>query len=45
MPQTGHACNLEEPEMFNALCEKFFAQVDSGQYRARDPLAVPMKAF
>ena len=45
MPQTGHACNLEEPEMFNALCEKFFAQVDSGQYRTRDPLAVPMKAF
>lgn len=39
MPQTGHACNLEEPEAFNALCEKFFHQVESGQYRMRDPLA------
>ena len=41
LPQTGHACNLEEPELFNLLCERFFHQVESGQYRARDPLAVP----
>ncbi len=39
MPQTGHACNLEEPELFNAICEKFFHQVESGQYRMRDPRA------
>jgi pimeloyl-ACP methyl ester carboxylesterase len=39
MPQTGHACNLEEPELFNMLCEKFFHQVESGQYRMRDPRA------
>jgi pimeloyl-ACP methyl ester carboxylesterase len=39
MPQTGHACNLEEPELFNRLCEQFFHQVESGQYRMRDPRA------
>lgn len=41
LPQTGHTCNLEEPELFNLLCEKFFHQVESGQYRMRDPRAVP----
>ena len=39
MPHTGHACNLEEPELFNRLCEQFFHQVESGQYRMRDPRA------
>jgi len=39
LPQTGHACNLEEPEVFNMLCERFFHQVESGQYRMRDPRA------
>ena len=39
IPQTGHACNLEEPDVFNDLCERFFHQVESGQYRMRDPLA------
>jgi len=33
LPQTGHACNLEEPEMFNLVCERFFDRVESGQYR------------
>jgi pimeloyl-ACP methyl ester carboxylesterase len=41
MPQTGHACNLEEPELFNMTCERFFHQVESGQYRMRDPRATP----
>ena len=41
MPQTGHACTLEEPELFNMLCERFFHQVESGQYRMRDPRATP----
>jgi len=45
MPQTGHACNLEEPELFNALCEKFFHQVESGQYRLRDPRAKPDRSL
>jgi pimeloyl-ACP methyl ester carboxylesterase len=39
MAHTGHACNLEEPELFNLLCEQFFHQVESGQYRMRDPRA------
>jgi pimeloyl-ACP methyl ester carboxylesterase len=39
MPQTGHACNLEEPELFNRLCEQFFHQAESGQYQMRDPRA------
>ena len=45
MPQTGHACNLEEPEQFNLLCENFFHQVESGQYRMRDPRAKPGRIF
>lgn len=39
LPQTGHACNLEEPDLFNQMCDRFFHQVESGQYRERDPLA------
>jgi pimeloyl-ACP methyl ester carboxylesterase len=38
-PRTGHACNLEEPDLFNLACERFFHQVESGQYGLRDPLA------
>lgn len=45
MPQTGHACNLEEPEAFNSVCDKFFHQVESGQYRMRDPRATPERIF
>ncbi|MGP1678344.1 MAG: alpha/beta fold hydrolase [Burkholderiales bacterium] len=45
LPQTGHACNLEEPELFNMLCEKFLHQVESGQYRMRDPRAAPGRIF
>jgi len=45
MPQTGHACNLEEPDLFNLLCEQFFHQVESGQYRMRDPRATPGRIF
>jgi len=41
LPQTGHACNLEEPALFNLLLERFVHQVDSGQYQMRDPLAKP----
>ncbi|HEX4385485.1 MAG TPA: alpha/beta hydrolase [Myxococcales bacterium] len=38
-PRTGHAVNLEEPDLFNLACERFFHQVESGQYGMRDPLA------
>lgn len=40
LPNTGHACNLEEPDMFNAAMEKFLAQVTAGRWPQRDPRAV-----
>ena len=37
LPQTGHACNLEEPAFFNMFCEDFFRKVESGRWESRDP--------
>jgi len=37
VPNTGHAVNVEEPDLFNHLTAEFLAQVDSGRWRARDP--------
>jgi pimeloyl-ACP methyl ester carboxylesterase len=37
LPQTGHAVNVEEPALFNALLERFITAVDLGQWRPRDP--------
>ena len=37
MPNTGHAANVEEPDLFNRLTAEFLAQVDSGRWRPRDP--------
>lgn len=34
---TGHAVNLEEPDLFNRLTAEFLMQVDSGRWRPRDP--------
>ena len=36
VPNTGHAANVEEPDLFNRLTAKFLAQVDSGRWRPRD---------
>jgi pimeloyl-ACP methyl ester carboxylesterase len=33
---SGHAVNLEEPDLFNRLTAEFLAQVDSGRWRPRD---------
>jgi len=41
MPRTGHTLNLEEPEAFNSAVGRFFAAVESGDWRGRDPRAVP----
>jgi pimeloyl-ACP methyl ester carboxylesterase len=30
LPQSGHAINLEEPELFNRLCSEFLASVEAG---------------
>ncbi len=37
VPNTGHAVNVEEPDLFNRLTAEFIAQVDSGRWRPRDP--------
>ena len=40
LPNTGHALNLEEPELFNRFCSEFFHQVESGRWPRRDPAVV-----
>ena len=37
LPRTGHTCNLEEPDDFNAPVERFLAAVDGGAVAPRDP--------
>jgi pimeloyl-ACP methyl ester carboxylesterase len=37
MPNTGHTCNLEEPEVFNRSLDEFLAAVDAGRWPTRDP--------
>lgn len=37
MPRTGHACNLEEPDLFNQVVGDFLATVDAGRWTDRDP--------
>jgi len=36
-PKTGHAVNLEEPDLFNQVVGDFLARVDGGHWLARDP--------
>jgi len=37
LPRTGHTANLEEPDVFNALVDRFLAAVGRGAWRPRDP--------
>ncbi len=37
MPKTGHAVNLEEPDLFNLMVDDFLARVEAGRWPARDP--------
>lgn len=39
-PNTGHALNLEEPDLFNRSLDEFFHQVESGRWPRRDPRSV-----
>lgn len=39
-PRTGHACNLEEPDLFNQLVGDFLHQVDAGRWQLRDPRSI-----
>jgi pimeloyl-ACP methyl ester carboxylesterase len=41
LPNTGHALNIEEPDLFNRACDDFFHQVESGRWPRRHPRAVP----
>jgi pimeloyl-ACP methyl ester carboxylesterase len=36
IPRTGHACNLEEPALFNQICSDFIHQVECGRWELRD---------
>lgn len=40
LPKTGHALNLEEPDLFNRLVDDFVHQVDAGRWDLRDPRSV-----
>jgi pimeloyl-ACP methyl ester carboxylesterase len=37
LPQTGHTANLEEPDVFNAVVDRFITAVDRDAWRTRDP--------
>jgi 3-oxoadipate enol-lactonase len=36
-PKTGHAVNLEEPDLFNRVVGDFLSRVDGGSWLQRDP--------
>jgi pimeloyl-ACP methyl ester carboxylesterase len=37
LPRTGHTANLEEPDVFNRVVDRFLATVARGAWHARDP--------
>ena len=37
LPNTGHTANLEEPDVFNRVVDRFLAAVARGAWRPRDP--------
>lgn len=41
LPKTGHALNLEEPDLTNQAIAAFLAQVEAGRWEPRDPRANP----
>jgi pimeloyl-ACP methyl ester carboxylesterase len=45
LPNTGHALNLEEPDLFNRFADEFFHQVEAGRWPRRDPGAVVGEIF
>lgn len=40
-PASGHALNLEEPDLFTSSLSSFLALVDEGHWRPRDPATMP----
>ena len=45
LPNAGHTLNIEEPGLFNRLCDDFFHQVEAGRWPERDPRAMTARAF
>lgn len=43
LPRTGHALNLEEPELFNRFVDEFFHQVENDRWPLRDPRSLTGK--
>jgi pimeloyl-ACP methyl ester carboxylesterase len=43
LPGSGHCINLEEPDLFNLLTERFIAEVERGSWHPRDPRAKPLR--
>jgi len=37
LPQTGHTANLEEPDVFNTVVDRFITAVDRNAWQTRDP--------
>ena len=37
LPKSGHAINLEEPDLFNRAVLDFLTAVDAGRWPRRDP--------
>ena len=37
IPNSGHSINLEEPDEYNRILERFLCRVDAGRWPARDP--------
>ncbi|WP_334151535.1 alpha/beta fold hydrolase [Hyphomicrobium sp.] len=44
LPKTGHAVNLEEPELFNRSMRDFLSAVERGRWVPRDPRAQPNRS-
>jgi pimeloyl-ACP methyl ester carboxylesterase len=40
LPKSGHVTNLEEPELFNALVQRFLTAVEHGKWNERDSRAL-----
>jgi pimeloyl-ACP methyl ester carboxylesterase len=40
LPRTGHTANLEEPDVFNRVVDRFLASVARGAWQPRDPRSV-----
>ena len=43
LPKTGHAVNLEEPDLFNQVVGVFLSRVDERSWLPRDPRTRPPK--